>query len=426
MTPESGRRTVLVAGGTRGIGRAIGLAFARAGARVVLTHRWGSVDPAELVASFEAAGAAAPEVVEADVAEAEDTRRLLAEVGERPDVFVANVCVVGRGDGTFSGRTLRKSLDYSAWPLLHYVDAMVEAWGAPPRYVIATSSDGSDHFYPGYDYVAASKAVLEALCGRLAARHPGARINALRARQVDTVGYREMFGPEARELVGRFARFDVAPEEVAQAALALCSGDLDGLSGEVVTLDHGAAPLDNLMNVGPVLWGGGPVWEVAGTDAEPRPDGLLWVDAGVGPGDAALPGPVTVVELAEAERVPAERIPDRVVVGCDWVRGDTDSTAPATVLLELLDRAASQGATPRYGVRIGRSDERALPGEALARALDLYWGSWRVGTCARLNGVRYTDDRCHGRAVAAVRALLSGRLDGLRGQVLSVARAEVA
>jgi NAD(P)-dependent dehydrogenase (short-subunit alcohol dehydrogenase family) len=161
MTADRARRTVLVAGGTRGIGRAIGLAFARTGARVVLTHRWGSVDPAELRTEFAAAGAAVPEVVEADVGEPADTRRLLEHVGAGGvDVFVAAVCVVGKGDGTLSARTLRRSLSYSAWPLRDYVEAMVEAWGAPPRYAIALSSDGADHFYPGYDYVAASKAVL--------------------------------------------------------------------------------------------------------------------------------------------------------------------------------------------------------------------------------------------------------------------------
>ena len=34
-------KVVLITGGTKGIGLACGLAFARQGAQVVLTHRWG-------------------------------------------------------------------------------------------------------------------------------------------------------------------------------------------------------------------------------------------------------------------------------------------------------------------------------------------------------------------------------------------------
>ena len=37
-------KAVLITGGTDGIGRACGLLFARQGAHVYLTHRWGSAD----------------------------------------------------------------------------------------------------------------------------------------------------------------------------------------------------------------------------------------------------------------------------------------------------------------------------------------------------------------------------------------------
>lgn len=424
MRSDRGGRTVLVAGGTRGLGRAIGLAFARGGDRVVLTHRWGSADPDELVEELASAGARAPEIVEADVAQPDDTARLLERIGPPGvDVFVANVCVVGRGTGTISSRDLHRSLQYSAWPLPRYLEAMREAFGAHPRYVVATSSDGPDNFYPGYDYVAASKAVLESLCRSLADRHADLRINALRARQVDTTGYREMFGPEAREAVARFARFDLDPEEVATAAVALCSGDLDGLSGEIVTVDRGAAPMDNLLNVAPPLLGERVPWGQQSAKTQvPRARGVLWVDAGVRPEGIDLCRPTRVVTPDDAAALDPRRIPDSVVIGCDWRGRADDDVASATLLSELLERAGGAGDAPRYGVRVDRGVEPPAPGEALARTLDRYRGGWHVGTESRLNAVRYHEDRHHAAAVTAVRALLSGALDGLRGQRLDVTR----
>jgi NAD(P)-dependent dehydrogenase (short-subunit alcohol dehydrogenase family) len=434
MNRDGSSRTVLVTGGTRGIGRAVGIAFARTGARVVLTHRWGSADPAELAAAFQGAGAREPEVVAADVSSATDTRALMEHIGAAGvDVFVSNVSVVGRGTGSLSTRDLKRSLDYSAWPLGRYLAAMGDVFGRLPSYVVAMSSDGADHFYPGYDYVASAKSVLEALCRRLAERHPDLRINALRARQVDTGGYREMFGEDARDAIGRFARFDLDPDEVARVATALCSGDLDGLSGEVVTVDRGAGPLDNLLNVAPALLGGSAVWETAGTTASEgqgdaaggssgRPRGVLWVDAGVSPGDLDFCRPVEVVTPAEASSVSGYHIPECVVLGSDWRVREDDEVGHASLLLELMERAAHAGLPPRYGLRVERGIDPPAAGEALGRALDRYWGGWRVGTESRLNSVRYTDDRHHPQAIRAARALLSGALDGMRGQVLEVTR----
>ena len=47
-------RIVLVTGGTKGIGLSTALAFARHGARLVLTYKWGSADEDELKAQFAA------------------------------------------------------------------------------------------------------------------------------------------------------------------------------------------------------------------------------------------------------------------------------------------------------------------------------------------------------------------------------------
>src|SRR5438094_171253 len=83
-------KTALVTGGSRGIGRAIALELARAGADVTLSYRSGK-DEAEEVAR-EAGGRA----VEADVADPEQAKALIGAVGEL-DLLVNNAGVTRDG-----------------------------------------------------------------------------------------------------------------------------------------------------------------------------------------------------------------------------------------------------------------------------------------------------------------------------------------
>ena len=253
-------KAVLVTGGTRGIGLACGLAFARHGARVILTHRWGSADEAELKARFAELGAPEPMIVEADVSRDEDTKALLERIKAEHagiDVFISNVCVVMRGEGPLqhSRRALYKSLEYSSWPFVGYLHAIHRTFGSYPRYAVAMSSDGPDTHYPAYDYVAVAKAVLETFVRYMAThlRDEGCKVQALRSRQVMTESFKDMFGPEQVELGRRFAEFACTPEEIADTTLALCSGMFDAMSGQVVTLDRGAAFVDNIATLGPRL-----------------------------------------------------------------------------------------------------------------------------------------------------------------------------
>ena len=76
-------KTALVTGGSRGIGRAVAVELARAGASVVVGYRSGR-DEAEAVAA-EIDGRA----VQADVSSAEDAARLVGEAGD-VDILVNN------------------------------------------------------------------------------------------------------------------------------------------------------------------------------------------------------------------------------------------------------------------------------------------------------------------------------------------------
>ena len=251
-------KVVLITGGTKGIGRACALAFARLGAKCWLTNRWGSADEDELRAAFEAIGGPAPVIIEADASKKKDTKALMAamkEAGvERVDVFISNVAVVVRGEGfeSHSQRALLKSLEYSAWPFVDYLHKINDAFGAYPEYAVAMSSDGPDQHYPHYDYVAVAKSVLETFVRYMSThlRDQKVKVNALRTRQVPTESYAQIFGAENTEIAARFAEFAVTPEEVAATTLGLCSGLFDSFGGQVLQLDRGASFVDNIMTMG--------------------------------------------------------------------------------------------------------------------------------------------------------------------------------
>lgn len=258
MRPDLAGKTALVTGGTAGVGLATGLALGAAGARCWLTFRLGSADESEIRAKFAELGAPAPVLVQSDIGLAEDIEELVRQLRgavDRLDVFVsnaANALVVRRLDD-WTLRGLQQSVRGSVWPTIGITLALREAFGVPPRHVVAMSSDGPDHHAPGYDMIAASKSMLETAVRYLAVRlgPEGCRVNAIRSRGVATSSLDAVFGPELRSWMHRYApaRWWVPADEVAGAVLALCSGRLDAVTGQVLTIDRGSAFADNLMRL---------------------------------------------------------------------------------------------------------------------------------------------------------------------------------
>ena len=250
-------KTALITGGTKGIGLASALALAEAGARVFLTYKWGSADLAELAGRFEALGAPPPGFHQADAAVEQDTERLMTELGgsiQGIDIFVSNVTFSLRTQSLedYKKRSLFKTLEYSTWPLIDYTRRIKARFGRYPRYILGISSDGPDHFYRGYDFVAASKALLEFFSRYLSVHlfAEGCRVNVLRFGAVDTESFRAIFGKEYfayMEKQGVTARMILTPQDCGKAVLALCSGWLDAVNGQIISVDYGLPFQDNSM-----------------------------------------------------------------------------------------------------------------------------------------------------------------------------------
>lgn len=251
-------RVVLITGGTRGIGLACALAFGRHGARTVLTHRWGSADEDELRAQFEAAGAPAPTIVEADASQDEDTEALMQLIRRDHDAvfaLISNVSFahVSKSHEDLDKKSFLRSLGYSAWPFVGYLQAVRETFGRWPKYAVGMSSRGPEYFLPGYDFVAASKTVMETFCRYLTADllSEDVRINILRANPVETASLEATFGPDFVPFCKKYYSegWFIDPDEVAAAALALCSGLMDGVKGQILLLDRGLGFADNVVRL---------------------------------------------------------------------------------------------------------------------------------------------------------------------------------
>ena len=260
MINDFSEKAVVVTGGTKGFGLAIGKAFAKQGAQVYLTHRWGSADENALLQEFADAGAVAPIILEADASNQGDTEALLNEIKQRFDhieVFVSNVAVAYVNKEGLDGLVKRhffRSLANSTWPLMGYVQEIKKVFGHYPRYTLGTSSDGVDTFYPGYEYVASCKTIMETFAkymGKHLWEEEGCRVNILRSRPMVTESLEATFGKDFEPFMRKWHgdNFFVSPEAVGDTALALCSGLMDAINGQIIELDPGVAFSDNVMRL---------------------------------------------------------------------------------------------------------------------------------------------------------------------------------
>lgn len=239
-----GNRTVLVTGGSRGIGRACVLEFARRGVDVAFTYRSGEAAAATVVeASADLAGRVLP--IQHDLLDG-DAAALVATAVDHFGRVDGAVLNAGVWDGGRIG-----DLDPDAWWRVVETnlrgdyriarEALPELLRSPAGSLVLVSSAVALTGFPGDTAYASAKAAMLGFARSLAHEvgSAGVRVNVLAPGFVETEMTSAISGPARerilrRTVLGRFA----TSEEIARSAVFL-SEDATFTTGAVLTADGG-------------------------------------------------------------------------------------------------------------------------------------------------------------------------------------------
>ena len=240
IVPDLSGRVALVTGGSRGIGRAIAIALAEAGADVSVNFARRSDAAEAVVASVQQLGRHAI-AVGADVSDAAQVEAMMAETGEKlgpVDILVNNAgLALTRGLDDLTEADFDRTIAVNLKSVFLCTQAVLPAmrackWG---RIVNISSGAARGTGAIGVHYNA-SKAGMEGLTRGYAARlvRDGITVNAVAPSLIDT----DMIGSRRDELAPRIplGRLGTS-EEVAQATLMVIGNAY--MTGQTIQLNGG-------------------------------------------------------------------------------------------------------------------------------------------------------------------------------------------
>jgi NAD(P)-dependent dehydrogenase (short-subunit alcohol dehydrogenase family)/3-oxoacyl-(acyl-carrier-protein) synthase len=244
---EFAGKVVLVTGGTKGVGRAVSLEFARRGAHVIVNWFHDRAAALDTVAQIVAAGGTAEEV-RASVAKPDDPAAMFQRVAGRHGRL--DVLVNSAARGTFvpsarlTERDWQKSFELNVHGPRRCARAALPLLSGTRGTVVNVSSIGARLTIDNYSVVGVAKAAVEALTRYLAAEFApyGVRVNAASAGMLDTSTI-ALF-PDSDRLcsaitaatpLGRLG----TGEELARLVVFLASAESGWITGQTVLADGG-------------------------------------------------------------------------------------------------------------------------------------------------------------------------------------------
>ncbi len=243
-------KTALITGSGRGIGKAIALTFARAGADVVVNFFRNRAPAEETAAEIEKLGRRAL-LVKADVGDLDDLNRLFDETEKSfgsLDFFIHNAA---SGYNRPALQQKPKGWDWTmninARSLLFAAQraaALMEKRNG--GCIISITSPGSQRVLPDYVVVGASKAALESLTRYLAVElaSKNIQVNAVAPGIVETEALRHFAAMSGQGVIEKAISSTpagrlVTPEDVAGVVKFLCTPAASMIRGQVIVVDGG-------------------------------------------------------------------------------------------------------------------------------------------------------------------------------------------
>jgi len=245
MTLEN--QVALVTGGSRGIGKAIVLKLAEAGAKVAFVYRSKVAEADALVAEVAAAGGTA-KAYQGDVADPETAgwvgAAVLAEFG-RIDILVNNAGVIR--DGLFvrmEPAAWREVLATNLDGTFYFCKAVAEQMVFKQRSgrIVNISSVAGSHVNAGQANYSASKGAVNALTKVLAMEmgKRGITVNAVAPGFIET-DMSEAVRNKAGDIIKKAIPLNRLgnPADIANVVLFLCGPAASYITGQVITVDGG-------------------------------------------------------------------------------------------------------------------------------------------------------------------------------------------
>jgi 3-oxoacyl-[acyl-carrier protein] reductase len=240
-------RTALVTGGSRGIGRAVAILLARAGADVAIGFRSRAGEAEAVAGEVRALGRRAA-LIRGDLGDPAAADRMAVEVGEafgRLDIFVANAGVWPAEEvpvGSLPLPRWRATMAANLDAIFLSTRAALGLMGPGGKVVLVSSTAGQRGEAGHADY-AATKGAIIALTKSLAIEYaPDILVNCVAPGWVDTEMSASAFGGGGKERIARTIPLRRIPsaEEIAGPILFLCSDLASHVTGEVVNVNGGS------------------------------------------------------------------------------------------------------------------------------------------------------------------------------------------
>jgi 3-oxoacyl-[acyl-carrier protein] reductase len=240
-------RTALVTGGSRGIGRAVALMLARAGADVAISYRSRAAEAESVAAEVEALGRRTL-ALGGDLADMAAAERMGSEVAKafgRLDIFVANAGVWPADEvplGRLSPERWRGTIAANLDAVFFSTRAALGLMGPGGKVVLVSSTAGQRGEAGHADY-AATKGALIALTKSLAIEYaPDILVNCVAPGWVDTDMSAPAYGGSEKDRIALTIPLRRIPsaDEIAGPIVFLCSDLARHITGEVLNVNGGS------------------------------------------------------------------------------------------------------------------------------------------------------------------------------------------